>query len=152
MTAPSLVTISYTTCQNTYVYSPTKPGISHGLAIGFAMLAVLFGVVSMHVDQAAYNNASSTVMRASRSAELGVDIADEDKGGAKPLAKYIPKAAIRFCSAASSPEASGKRKTSADTVTKTPTASSVLLSSTDEVVTPPQPNESRGQVERRSTA
>lgn len=149
MTAPSPITVSFETYQSTYVYSPTKLWISYGIAIAFAAFAIMIGMVSIHVNRASYSNAFSTIMLASRSAELGVEIAGEGQDGANPLPKYIAEARISFVGVESASGPPTEEETSGSKDAKAPTATSALLSSSDEDTT--SPSDHQTAVGRRVT-
>jgi hypothetical protein len=58
--------------------------------------AVVVGCLAIISTGAAYDNNFSTILRATRKAELGIDVPDQDLHGTAPLPKYLTKATVTF--------------------------------------------------------
>jgi hypothetical protein len=128
VTAPPPTNVSFVTYQNTYVYSAAKLWLAYGLAILFAFLATMVGLMSLYINGSSYSNTFSTVMRITRDAQLSVEISKEDGTGANPLPAYIANATISF-RGSSVPDRQMKEEGAVDQQgAKTPSATSALLS------------------------
>jgi hypothetical protein len=90
------ITVQYERMQNTYTYNSRNLLFSYGLALGFALIAVVAGCVSIWYNGASYSNRFSTILRATRGQNIEELVALNDRAGADPLPKYLAKARIRM--------------------------------------------------------
>jgi hypothetical protein len=90
------ITVQYERMQNTYTYNSRNLLMSYGLALGFALIAVIAGCASIWYNGASYSNRFSTILRATRGQKLEELVALNDRTGADPLPKYLAKTRIRL--------------------------------------------------------
>jgi hypothetical protein len=90
------ITLQYERMQNTYIYNSRNLLMSYGLALGFALIAVVAGCASIWYNGASYSNRFSTILRATRGQNMEELVALNDRTGADPLPKYLAKARIRL--------------------------------------------------------
>lgn len=93
-TAPSPATVTFHKYHNVYVYSAQKLWLSYGVALVLTALALVAGLITMHLNQASYSNNFSTVLRAAHGAELSTKMSREDAHGQDPLPKYLATAEL----------------------------------------------------------
>lgn len=84
--------VTFTSYHNIYVYDSRTLWTAYGLAIGFTTLSVTIGMVALSLNNAAYTNDFSTVLRVSRSTDLVEEIYDNEWDGSRPLPKHLAKA------------------------------------------------------------
>jgi hypothetical protein len=90
------ITVQYERMQNTYTYNSRNLLLSYGLALGFALIAVVAGCASIWYNGACYSNRFSTIFRATRGQNMEELVALNDRTGADPLPKYLAEARIRL--------------------------------------------------------
>lgn len=88
---------------NIYQYTWQRLVLSYGLAILFALVAVIIGALSLLRSGQSYDHTFSTIVRTTRSKELDELIEPKDRDGRDPLPEYIADANVRVG------EASGAR-------------------------------------------
>lgn len=93
---PPPANVAFATISNVYEYSQKKLWLAYGIAIGVSLAAVVVGLVVMWLNDAAYNNSFSSLLRLSRGAQLNRKIVPKDYDGREPLPKYLEKGVIRF--------------------------------------------------------
>ncbi|QIX02172.1 hypothetical protein AMS68_007689 [Peltaster fructicola] len=131
-TAPKLVTVSSVTYLNYYVYQPGKLWLAYGLGIGFTAMAVTLGLICICLNDAAYSNNFSTVLRIARNAHLSPEMQDRDSSGVDPLPKYISNALIDFYDT-SMAKKGDEGSDLAHVEDKQPTAASALLADDESI-------------------
>ena len=86
------VNVSLETYHNIYKYDWETLWISYGLAVLFTTLAVVAGVVALILNGVSYSDNFSTIVRVSRTADMSVEVMDDDGDGREPLPKYLKEA------------------------------------------------------------
>jgi hypothetical protein len=77
-----------------YDYDAATLWLAYGIAILFTLLAVAIGFYAIVANGASFTNDFSTIVRVTKSAELSVEIEEEDGAGKNPLPKYLEKARL----------------------------------------------------------
>ncbi|KAK5704511.1 hypothetical protein LTR17_021819 [Elasticomyces elasticus] len=104
--APSLSTnVRLEGIANFYVYDQVTLWIAYGLAILFATLAVVAGLVFLFISGASYDTTFSTIVRVANVANLTVDLKDDEGTGYQPLPERLAKARLVVGSAHLPPSA-----------------------------------------------
>lgn len=98
----------------TYVYVRQRLWLAYGIAIALCTLATLAGLIIICLRSKTYSSDFSTILRATRHAELSTDVAKEDTDGKSPLPDYLARCLIRFDSCDEVKEAPGGSPTSND--------------------------------------
>ena len=86
--------MSVGTYHTVYSYDRTTLWIAYGIPLFFATLVVIAGMFAILLSGASYSGNFSTIVRASRTAKLSVDVADQDGSGCDPLPKYLERARL----------------------------------------------------------
>lgn len=94
--APSLVNVTSDVYQNVYAYAAVKLWLAYGIAIGFTLLGVVFGLSAIILNDASYSNDFSTILRTARYARLSREVNLIDSGGSDPLPKHLSEATVSF--------------------------------------------------------
>jgi len=80
---------------NTYLYNSRDFWISYGLAIGFALLANIFGGKAFWTNRVAHDRSFSAILSSTRDAALA-KIFDPTRLGKLPLPPDVAKKSLRF--------------------------------------------------------
>jgi len=88
--------VNFTTYQSTYEYAASTLWISYGVALCISTLGVLLGLLTIIQTKSSFTDDFSTVLRATRKAELSIAIHNQDTDGRDPLPKYIGDARINL--------------------------------------------------------
>lgn len=120
-----------------YSYSPWKLLTPYGIAIVFATVSVLIGIVSVHGKGATYSHNLSTALRVGQGADIEINAGDLD--GTDPLPGYLAETIVWLGKSKESRSSSSGYRSVASlntpvdvpAVAKEPTVRSRLLSSTD---------------------
>lgn len=94
--APPLTDVAFTKPQNILVYSAPTLWLAYGLALFISLLCVVLGLFAVLRSRSSFTTQFSTILRASRGAELSVEIQDRDFGGQDPLPKYMEAMNVDF--------------------------------------------------------
>ncbi|KAF2716003.1 hypothetical protein K431DRAFT_350651 [Polychaeton citri CBS 116435] len=94
--APLLTNVTFTTYHNVYDYAAQKLWLAYGLAIGATAIGIIIGTVALVQNGLAYSNNFSTVLRATKCADISVPINNADLDGRDPLPGYLSKAKIEM--------------------------------------------------------
>lgn len=86
--------MTFRTYENVYSYSAARLWLIYGPAIFFTTLAVAIGLHSMIMEGVSYSDDFSTIMRATRQAELSASFRESDTGGENPLPKRLEQATV----------------------------------------------------------
>lgn len=88
--APSLkANVTTTSADNVYVYARQTLWLAYGLAIAFTLLAVCAGMIALVLNDAAFNNKFSTIVRVGRAAILSDEMIETDGDGTAPLPQHL---------------------------------------------------------------
>jgi hypothetical protein len=75
-----------------YVYAWKRLWIAYGLATLFTLAIAALGILAIILNRASYDDTFSTILRASRNAELSVEILPGAMSAESPLPSYLKKA------------------------------------------------------------
>jgi len=89
-----LVNVTLWRYHNAYKYDQQLLWITYGLSLAGATLAVAGGMIALILNRASYSDNFSTVFRVSQTAQLNVDMKDNDGLGQDPLPKYLKHATL----------------------------------------------------------
>ena len=81
--------------QNVYIYAPATLWLAYGIAILIAAASVVVGLVAVLSAGASYSCNFSTIVRATRNAEISAHV-EEDDHGKNPLPKHLAEATVNF--------------------------------------------------------
>ena len=82
--------------RNIYVYSEHKLWLAYGAAILFAIIGVLIGLLALLSNGISYSSNFSTILRASRHANITAIISPTDADGRDPLPEHLATANVFF--------------------------------------------------------
>jgi len=88
--------VTITTEHNVYEYSSAKLLLAYGLAILLTIIEVVLGLYTMVVKHASFSNKFSSILRASRHAELDSVIDLTDQLGSDPLPRTLANATVQL--------------------------------------------------------
>jgi len=94
--APPLTNVTLPSYRNIYVYSSHKLWLAYGAAILFALIGVLIGLLALLSNGISYSSSFSTILRASRHANITAIISPTDADGRDPLPVHLAKANVFF--------------------------------------------------------
>lgn len=94
MFAPAPANVTFHNYHNVYTYSAWKLWVAYGLAIFFASICALGGLIIIGANQASYSLGFSTVLRASKCAYTNVQLTEDDADIRDPLPPHLKKARI----------------------------------------------------------
>lgn len=77
---------------NVYVYDRIKLWLAYSCAAAFTLMAAILGLLAIYAHGASYDANFSTVLRASRHAELSAEVQAADEDGRSPLPRHLAKA------------------------------------------------------------
>jgi hypothetical protein len=95
MTAPPPINVTFPLSVSTYIYAREKLWLTYGIAIPLSVASTIFGTAVMFVGRKSFGN-FSTILRATRHAELDNEVTASDTTGSAPLPRYLAKTHIRF--------------------------------------------------------
>lgn len=95
-TAPPQTEVTTTSSRTVYVYHAGRLWAAYGTAAFCTAISVALGVFAIFTSKETFRNNFSTIFRISRSAELGIEIKEEDSDGMTPLPPYLAAATVRF--------------------------------------------------------
>ncbi|KAF7193881.1 hypothetical protein HII31_04771 [Pseudocercospora fuligena] len=102
--APALVNVTSRIYQNVYEYSAVKLWLAYGIAIGFTLLGVIFGLIAIITNGASYSDDFSTILRTARYACLSKEVNYCDSDGRDPLPRYLSDTTVVFAGGKSAPK------------------------------------------------
>jgi len=94
--APSLTNVTINTVHNVYDYSASTLWLAYGISIGVTLIGIVAGIIAIIRSNGSYSSDISTIIRATRHADLSLEIHPTDVGGQDPLPKYLARANITF--------------------------------------------------------
>lgn len=94
--SPLVTNVTQTSYHNIYVYAAPTLWLAYGLGIAVTSVGVIVGGMAMLSTKASYSTDFSTILRATRHAELSVEVHSLDVGGQDPLPRYLAKAILTF--------------------------------------------------------
>ena len=106
--SPSVDVKVYTE-RNIYQYSRWQLWTAYGIGAAFTLFGVVIGFWCLHVNEAAYSNSFSTMIRVTRDSEFGGLILDKDTSGVDPCPSYLRKVKVQLQQITSELDSEGHR-------------------------------------------
>ena len=89
---PRLTNVTIQSQENKYTYDVDTLWVAYGIAVLFASLATLLGLLTIWRSKASYSHRFSTIVRVARTADLSEEVRSDDKSGQDPLPEYLKRA------------------------------------------------------------
>ncbi|PIA93527.1 hypothetical protein CB0940_03962 [Cercospora beticola] len=90
--APGNVTVTINRMGNVYSYSAEKLWLAYGLAISIAIISVAIGLLAIFRSGASFTLNFSTIVRATRTADVSIEMDEQSLPGKDPLPKSWKRA------------------------------------------------------------
>ena len=94
--SPPTATVTKYITQTVYTYAADKLWAAYGAAMSITIVSVIIGISAIFLNDGSYSNAFSTILRATRTAELNVKVEESDLDGKDPLPEYLAKALVKL--------------------------------------------------------
>jgi CDR ABC transporter len=103
------VDVNVYTERNIYQYSRWQLWTAYGIGAAFTLFGVIIGLWCLHVNEAAYSNSFSTMIRVTRDSHFAELILDKDTSGVDPSPSYLQKVKVQLMQITSEKDSEGHR-------------------------------------------